>query len=147
LACSEGKLVHLGIGKAKFRFNNKLLSLDSTTLSLCLSLFPWAEFRRAKGGVKAHVLPDHDDYLPRYVLITEARCSDVRVAQSLDLNPDPGRRTHPVHGRPGGPGLPAYPAAGGVLGRAPGARDRLVDQPVVLERGHHRCHLQGPLGD
>jgi hypothetical protein len=33
------------------------------------------------------VLLDHDDYLPRYVLITEARCSDVRVAQSLDLNP------------------------------------------------------------
>jgi hypothetical protein len=127
LACSEGKLVHLGIAKApnkstlsyanehrpaslfedlfyttaerfrqqqglgirkaKFRFKNKLLSLDSTTLSLCLSLFPWAEFRRAKGGVKAHVLLDHDDYLPRYVLITEARCSDVRVAQSLDLNP------------------------------------------------------------
>ena len=127
LACSEGKLVHLGIAKApnkstlsyanehrpaslfedlfytslnrfreqqglgirkaKFRFKNKLLSLDSTTISLCLSLFPWAEFRRAKGGVKAHVLLDHDDYLPRYVLITEAQCSDVRVAQSLDLNP------------------------------------------------------------
>ena len=127
LACSEGKLVHLGIAKApnkstlsyanehrpaslfedlfytslnrfreqqglgirkaKFRFKNQLLSLDSTIISLCLSLFPWAEFRRAKGGVKAHVLLDHDDYLPRYVLITEAKCSDVRVAQSLDLNP------------------------------------------------------------
>jgi hypothetical protein len=126
LACSEGKLVHLGITnapnkstlsyanehrpaalfedlfytalnrfrdeegmgarKAKFRFKNKLLSLDSTTISLCLDLFPWAKFRRAKGGVKAHVLLDHDDYLPSYVLITEARKSDVRVAQSLDLN-------------------------------------------------------------
>lgn len=126
LACSEGKLVHLGITKApnkstlsyanehrpaalfedlfytalnrfrdqqgmgarkaKFRFKNKLLSLDSTTISLCLDLFPWAKFRRAKGGVKAHVLLDHDDYLPSYVLITEAKTSDVRVAQSLDLN-------------------------------------------------------------
>ena len=126
LACSEGKLVHLGITKApnkstlsyanehrpaalfedlfytslnrfrdqqgmgarkaKFRFKNKLLSLDSTTISLCLDLFPWAEFRRAKGGVKAHVLLDHDDYLPSYVLITEAKTSDVRVAQSMDLN-------------------------------------------------------------
>jgi hypothetical protein len=126
LACSEGKLVHLGITnapnkstlsyanehrpaalfedlfytslnrfrsqegmgarKAKFRFKNKLLSLDSTTLSLCLDLFPWAKFRRAKGGVKAHVLLDHDDYLPSYVLITEAKKSDVRIAQSLDLN-------------------------------------------------------------
>ena len=126
LACSEGKLVHLGIlaapnkstlsyanehrpaalfedlfytvlgrcrdqqglgaRKAKFRFKNKLMSLDSTTISLCLDLFPWAKFRQAKGGVKAHVLLDHDDYLPAYVLITEAKKSDVRVAQSLDLN-------------------------------------------------------------
>jgi Transposase DDE domain/Domain of unknown function (DUF4372) len=78
----------LGARKAKFRFKNKLLSLDSTTITLCLDLFPWAKFRRAKGGVKAHVLLDHDDYLPSYVLITEAKKSDVRVAQSLELNPD-----------------------------------------------------------
>ncbi len=128
LACSEGKLVHLGITnapnkstlsyanehrpaalfqdlfytalnrfreqegvgarKGKFRFKNKLLSLDSTTISLCLELFPWAKFRRAKGGVKAHVLLDHDDYQPSFVLVTEAKTSDVRVAQTLDLNPD-----------------------------------------------------------
>ena len=60
----------LGSRTHTFRFKNKLLSLDSTTISLCLSLFPWAKFRRAKGGVKAHVLLDHDDYLPAYVLIT-----------------------------------------------------------------------------
>jgi hypothetical protein len=76
----------MGARKAKFRFKNKLLSLDSTTISLCLDLFPWAKFRRAKGGVKAHVLLDHDDYLPSYVLVTEAKKSDVRMAQSLDLN-------------------------------------------------------------
>jgi len=78
----------LGARKGKFRFKNKLLSLDSTTISLCLELFPWAKFRRAKGGVKAHVLLDHDDYQPSFVLVTEARTSDVRVAQGLDLNPD-----------------------------------------------------------
>jgi hypothetical protein len=127
LACSLGKLVHLGIGvapnkstlsyankhrpaalyeelfytalgrfrdekglgvrKQRFRFKNKLLSLDSTTISLCLEMFPWAKFRRAKGGVKAHVLLDHDDYLPRYVLITEARRSDVKMADAFPLNP------------------------------------------------------------
>ena len=77
----------LGARKRKFRFKNKLLSLDSTTVSLCLSLFPWAQFRRTKGGVKAHVLMDHDDYLPRYVLLTPARASDVRVAHQFDLPP------------------------------------------------------------
>lgn len=77
----------LGARKKKFRFKNKLLSLDSTTISLCLELFPWAKFRRAKGGVKAHVLLDHDDYLPRYVLITEAKRSDVKMADAFTLNP------------------------------------------------------------
>jgi hypothetical protein len=77
----------LGTRKHKFRFKNKLLSLDSTTISLCLSLFPWAKFRRSKGGVKAHVLLDHDDYLPAYVLLTEAKRSDVKLADSFILNP------------------------------------------------------------
>jgi hypothetical protein len=77
----------LGGRKHKFRFKNKLLSLDSTTISLCLTMFPWAKFRRAKGGVKAHVLLDHDDYLPAYVLLTEAKRSDVKLADSFRLNP------------------------------------------------------------
>jgi hypothetical protein len=77
----------LGIRKQRFRFKNKLLSLDSTTISLCLEMFPWAKFRQAKGGVKAHVLLDHEDYLPCYVLITEARRSDVKMAGAFPLNP------------------------------------------------------------
>jgi hypothetical protein len=95
----------LGMRKQKFRFKNKLLSLDSTTISLCLKMFPWARFRQAKGGVKAHVLLDHDDYLPSYVLITEARCSDVKMADSFPLNPgsivamDRGYSDYALYGR------------------------------------------------
>jgi len=77
----------LGNRKKKFRFKNKLLSLDSTTISLCLGLFPWAEFRRAKGGVKVHVLLDHDDYMPSYALITEAKRHDRTVARKFNLQP------------------------------------------------------------
>jgi hypothetical protein len=77
---------HLGARKNKFRFKNKLLSLDSTTISLCLSLFPWAQFRRAKGGVKVHVLLDHDDYMPAYVHITSAKRHDRTVARGFSLN-------------------------------------------------------------
>ena len=69
---------HLGSRTHTFRFKNKLLSLDSTIISLCLSLFPWATFRRAKGGVKAQVLLDHDDYMPAYVLISEAKMHEAR---------------------------------------------------------------------
>ena len=77
----------LGARQHKFRFKNKLLSLDSTTISLCLSLFPWAKFRRAKGGIKAHVLLDHDDYLPSYVLISKAKMHDAKVLALLRPNP------------------------------------------------------------
>lgn len=77
----------LGKRKTKFRFKNKLMSLDATVISLCLSLFPWAKFRRQKGGIKAHVLLDHDDYMPAFFLITSARRHEVRVARKIRLNP------------------------------------------------------------
>lgn len=77
----------LGSVPHRFRFKNKLLSLDSTTISLCLSLFPWADFKTVKGGIKTHVLLDHDDYLPRYVLISKAKQPDVKVAHGLSLTP------------------------------------------------------------
>jgi len=70
-----------------FRFKNRLLSLDSTIISLCLELFPWAQYRRTKGGVKLHVLLDHSDYMPSYAVITEAKRADVRIAQSLEMKP------------------------------------------------------------
>ena len=57
----------------KFRFKNKLLSLDSSTISLCLALFPWAKFRRTKGAIKLHLLLDHDGYLPTYAYISEGK--------------------------------------------------------------------------
>jgi len=77
----------MGNRKRKFRFKNKLLSLDSTTISLCLSLFPWAQFRRAKGGVKVHVLLDHDDYMPSFAFISEAKRHDRTVAHQFVLKP------------------------------------------------------------
>jgi IS4 transposase len=40
----------------KFQFRNKLLSLDASTITLCLAIFPWAEFRRTKGAVKLRLL-------------------------------------------------------------------------------------------
>src|SRR5215468_5237762 len=75
----------LGPRPTRFRFKNKLLSLDSTTISLCLNLFPWAKFKRAKGGVKAHVLLDHDDYMPRFLLLTDAKAADVRMARVVPI--------------------------------------------------------------
>jgi len=71
----------------KFRFKNKLLSLDATTISLCLSMFPWAKFRRTKGAVKLHLLLDHDGYLPTYAYIENAKKHDVTIARKVPLSP------------------------------------------------------------
>jgi len=71
--------------KHKFKFKNKLFSLDATVVSLCLALFPWAAFRRTKGGIKLHTLLDHDGYLPAFVAISPAREHEVKQARSLSL--------------------------------------------------------------
>lgn len=75
----------LGEKKHRFRFKNRLLSLDSTTITLCLSLFPWADFRQAKGGVKLHVLLNHEDYLPEFAVLTDARQHDIKPARQVSL--------------------------------------------------------------
>jgi hypothetical protein len=71
--------------KRKFRFKNKLLSLDSTTIDLCLSLFPWADFRQTKGAIKLHMLLDHDGYLPDFAVITDGKTPDVSIARYFTL--------------------------------------------------------------
>ena len=68
-----------------FRFKHKLYSLDASTIDLCLSVFPWAEFRTTKGAIKLHATVDHDGYLPSFVHITEGKVHDVKVAPSLSL--------------------------------------------------------------
>jgi hypothetical protein len=78
---------HMGARKAKFRFKNKLISFDSTTISLCLELFPWAKFRRAKGGVKVHTGLDHDTYMPIFILMTKAGVHDIKAIPRFHVNP------------------------------------------------------------
>ncbi len=68
-------------GKRKFRFKNKLFSMDATVIDLCLSLFPWAKFRQTKGAVKVHLLLDHDGYLPVFAHITDGKRHEVGVAR------------------------------------------------------------------
>jgi hypothetical protein len=69
--------------RKKFRFKNKLVSLDASTIDLSLSLFDWAQFRRTNGAVKLHLLLDHDGYLPSFAVITTGKTSDIKVARRL----------------------------------------------------------------
>jgi hypothetical protein len=77
-----------GRRKRKFRFKNPLISMDSTVIDLCLSMYEWAKFRRAKGAVKIHLQLDHQDYLPRWALITDGKTHDVTVAKKAHFEPE-----------------------------------------------------------
>ena len=76
------------VGKKKFRFKNKLVSLDSTVIDLCLSMYDWAKFRRTKGAVKLHLVLDHEGYLPCFGIITDGKVADVKAAHQMHFAPD-----------------------------------------------------------
>lgn len=69
--------------RKKFRFKNKLLSLDGSVIDLCASLYDWARFGRTKGAVKLHLVLDHDGYLPSFAVIEPARKPEVKVAREF----------------------------------------------------------------
>src|ERR1700689_1470117 len=71
----------------KFRFKNKLLSLDGSVIDLSATMYDWAKFRRTKGGVKLHLLLDHDGYLPKYAVIEPARKAEIKVTRKMPLEP------------------------------------------------------------
>lgn len=75
------------VGKKKFRFKNKLVSLDSTVIDLCLSMYDWAKYRRTKGAVKLHLVLDHDGYLPCFGLVTDGKVADVKAAWQIAFAP------------------------------------------------------------
>ena len=70
----------LGLG-----LKGPVYALDSTTIDLCLSLFPWADFRQTKAAVKAHVLLDLRAAIPVFVSLTTGRVHDVRILDQLTL--------------------------------------------------------------
>jgi hypothetical protein len=69
----------------RFRFKNKLLSLDATVITLCSSMFDWARYRAGKGAIKLHLLLDHDGYLPTFAHISEGSRHEMTVAKTLSL--------------------------------------------------------------
>lgn len=75
--------------KHKFKFNNPLYSIDSTTISLCLNMFEWAKYRTRKGALKIHTQLDHDGHLPCFLVMTDGKTSDIKAARTnLEIEPD-----------------------------------------------------------
>jgi hypothetical protein len=75
----------VGFKQVKFKIKSKIFLLDSSTISLCLSLFDWAKYKTAKGAVKMHTLLDYDGNLPAYVNITDGKTADNKGAYDVPL--------------------------------------------------------------
>lgn len=65
-----------------------LFAFDSTTIDLCLSLFPWAEFRTTKAAVKMHTLVDLRGIIPTFVAVTTGKVHDVKMLDEMPVTED-----------------------------------------------------------
>ncbi|MFC1511584.1 IS4 family transposase [Candidatus Latescibacterota bacterium] len=77
----------------RFMFKNPLYTFDSTLINVCLSLYPWATYRKKKGAFKLHTLLDHAGYLPSFVVMTDGKTHDINVVKDASygvpaLSPD-----------------------------------------------------------
>jgi len=82
----QDQLTHLaGLRQTKFKIKSKIFLLDSTTISLCLSLFDWAKYKTHKGAVKMHALLNYDGNLPAYVNVTDGKTADNKGAYDIPL--------------------------------------------------------------
>jgi transposase len=69
------------------QLDREVYALDSTTIDLCLSLFPWAKFRKHKAAVKVHTLMDLKGSIPTFIRITDGKVHDVNILDNLILEP------------------------------------------------------------
>ncbi len=68
-----------------FDLENELYALDSTTINLCLSLFPWAHFRKTKAAIKLHTQLDLRGSIPTFIAVSDGRTHDVKLMDSVPL--------------------------------------------------------------
>lgn len=76
---------HPKFKQVKFKIKSKIFLLDSTTISLCLSLFDWAQYKTSKGAIKLHTLLDYDGNLPAYVHVSNGKTADNTAAYNVPL--------------------------------------------------------------
>ncbi len=70
----------------EFKFKNPLYILDSSTISLCLSLFDWAKYSKTKGALKLHMILDSTTMLPEIINITEGKANDIATAKRINID-------------------------------------------------------------
>ena len=83
----QARELYIEDNEFKIEIDNIAYALDSSTIDLCLSLFPWAKFRKKKGAVKINTLLDLRGSIPVFIDITEGACHEVNVIDTLPIEP------------------------------------------------------------
>jgi len=79
------ELCRVAGSRHKFRFKNKLLSIDSTTIEVVSEMYDWALHNKSKGAIKLHTMLDHDDFLPVFVNVTDGQTADITAGRAMPL--------------------------------------------------------------
>ncbi len=79
-----GKCVNF-YARKRFKFKNPLVTLDTTVIDLCLSVYDWAKFRKRKGAIKLHCLLDVKGNIPSFMVMTDGKIYESQIAQNIPL--------------------------------------------------------------
>jgi hypothetical protein len=85
---AKAKILYAGDSQLEFDIKNNVFAVDSTTIDLCLTLFPWAKFRKTKAAVKLHTMLDVKTSIPGFIYISNGKMHDVNVLDMITFLPD-----------------------------------------------------------
>ncbi len=88
LLIREARALYQGDNRFSLDMDEVVYALDSTTIDLCLSLFPWAKFRKNKGAVKMHTQLDLRGSIPTFIEITHGKVHDVNFLDDIFIEPN-----------------------------------------------------------
>jgi len=84
----QAKKLYTGDSQLEVEIKNNVFAIDSSTIDLCLSVFPWAKFRKAKAAIKLHTMIDAKTSIPEFIYISDGKMHDVKVLDLITFMPD-----------------------------------------------------------
>jgi hypothetical protein len=85
---AEAKELYVGDNQLEVDIKNNVFAIDSSTIDLCLTLYPWANFRKKKAAVKLHTMIDAKTSIPEFIHISDGKMHDVNVLDMITFLPD-----------------------------------------------------------
>ena len=84
----EAKMLYKGDSQLEINIENNVFAIDSSTIDLCLTIYPWAKFRKKKAAVKMHTMLDVKNSIPEFIHISDGKMHDVNILDYITIIPD-----------------------------------------------------------